>query len=368
MLDLLLLSKDAPIARIEDGVVNAIEPLRLPLFLKRTGDIASWLESRAIDGQRINSRLLKRALRLESRDDITAVLRVNAATITDNYWVKPLDDGITRYEDIRFKMNAFDNLALFGDVNSFSQPPSRTPELTNTGSFEKCWRLENGEWWMYKAGKEEELFSELLAFKTGEALGLPMAQYEAAGEYIKSRDFTENANMDFEPAISVIGDKSDYIEIYEILLSIGEGFTEQYVKMCYFDGLILNMDRHENNFGLLRNSDTGAIISLAPLYDHNISIVSRGYPARDPNDALIGDFTALMKHTGSSVKMPKLTLRDLCDMINGIPFEPPVTVDVPNPREFTAHYLLRRQEVLRDRNRDLLRLSAPKGRDESRCF
>lgn len=66
------------------------------------GDIQAWLESRAVDGHRANSRLLKRALRLERKDDLTTVLAVNAATITDNYWVKPLDDEALRYDDVPF--------------------------------------------------------------------------------------------------------------------------------------------------------------------------------------------------------------------------------------------------------------------------
>jgi hypothetical protein len=36
--DLLLLSKDEPIARIVGGIVEPIVPARLPLFLQRTGD------------------------------------------------------------------------------------------------------------------------------------------------------------------------------------------------------------------------------------------------------------------------------------------------------------------------------------------
>jgi len=361
MRDLLLLSKDTPIARVIGGVLEPIEPARLPLFLKKTGDIVAWLESRAIDGHRTNSRLLKRALRLEKKDDLTTVLAINAATITDNYWVKPLEDDITRYDDVRFKINLFDKLALTGDVNSFDQPPSRTPELTNTGSFEKCWRLENGEWWMYKAGRQEELFSELLAFRIGEALGLRVAEYEAAGAFIKSRDFTNNAGVDFEPIVSIIGDEPDYIKIYEALRAISENIAEQYVIMCYFDGLIYNMDRHEHNFGLLRDCETGDILSLSPFFDHNISLISRGYPNRAPNDALIKDFTALMRHTGSPIRVRRLAERDFLALTRGIPFEPPMTEAVPRPREFTARYLFSRQTVLGEQNRDLLRFFTSRG-------
>jgi hypothetical protein len=360
MEELLLLSKDTPIAEISGGVVSAITPARMPLFLRRTGDIEAWLRGRAIDSHRTNSRLLKRVLRLEHRDDITAALAVNAATITDNYWVKPPDDNSLGYDDVRFKLNAFDDLALTGDANSFDLPPSRTPELTNTGSFEKCWRLEDGAWVMYKAGRPEELFSELLAYRVGRRLALPMARYEAAGEFINSRDFTDGARVDFEPAAGVVGDEPDYIKIYEALRGLGGDLAKSYVAMCYFDGLIFNMDRHENNFGLLREPDTGRIISAAPLYDHNISLIARGYPDPDryPADMLIGDFAKLLEHTGEPFHAPKLLESDLLDIARGIPYDPPATDTVADPREFTARYILRRQSALEAACGELLRLES----------
>ncbi|MDR2671566.1 MAG: HipA domain-containing protein [Oscillospiraceae bacterium] len=346
MQDLLLLSKDVPIAKIVGGALEPLRPSRLPLFLRRTGDARAWLESRAIDGHRTNSRLLKRALRLAHKDDLTAVLTVNAATITDNYWVRPLSDDTLRYEDVRFKTHLFDELALTGDVNAFDQPPGRTPELTNTGSFEKCWRLMDGAWWMFKAGKPEELFSELLACRVGAHLGLPLAAYEPAGDFIRSRDFTDNARVDFEPARGIIGDASDYVKIYKALRAVSETAAAQYVSMCYFDGLIFNMDRHENNFGVLRDSDTGEVLSLAPFYDHNIALVARGYPHRAPDDLLIRDFAALMEHIGAPLLLPRLTEASALALARDIPFTPPATGDVPDPRAFAAQYLIRRQAAL----------------------
>ncbi|MDR0380728.1 MAG: HipA domain-containing protein [Oscillospiraceae bacterium] len=355
MQDLLLLSKNTPVAKIINGALAPLLPARLPLFLRRTGDAQTWLASRAIDGHRANSRLLKRVLRLEHKDDLTAVLAVNAATITDNYWVKPLSDVSLRYEDVRFRVNLFDDLALTGDVNSFDRPPGRTPELTNTGSFEKCWRLIDGAWWMFKSGKQEELFSELLAGRLGAFLGLPVAEYEPADGFIKSRDFTDNARVDFEPAQGVVGDESDYVKIYEAFRAVDETVAAQYVRMCYFDGLILNMDRHENNFGVLRDSDTGAVLSLAPFYDHNIALVARGYPNREPNDLLITDFAALMRHIGAPLSVRRLTEEDVSALAADIPFTPPATDAVPDPRAFTARYVIRRQTALAARCGALMR-------------
>ena len=39
------------------------------------------------------------------------------------------------------------------------------------------------------------------------------------------------------------------------------------------------MDRHTENFGFLREVRSGAIVSMAPNYDNNIALISRGYPS-----------------------------------------------------------------------------------------
>lgn len=114
-----------------------------PLYIQRTNNFVGWLLSRCINLHRTNSRLLRKALRLTNTNEVELVLKYNAAAITDSYWFKPENTDL-KYDDVRFKENLFDTLALRGDPDGFSIPPQRTPELTNIGSFEKCWRLIDG--------------------------------------------------------------------------------------------------------------------------------------------------------------------------------------------------------------------------------
>ena len=134
-LDGFLMSRDIVIAEINDMVIIPVIDKLLPFYLKNFSDFESWLEDRAIDKHRTNSRLLKKALRLTTEEDSEIVLKVNAATITDCYWFKPHNSSLT-YDNIRFKDNMFDKLALYGDPDSFNQKYKATPELTNIGSFE----------------------------------------------------------------------------------------------------------------------------------------------------------------------------------------------------------------------------------------
>ena len=39
----------------------------------------------------------------------------------------------------------------------------------------------------------------------------------------------------------------------------------------------LNADRHTNNYGVLRDPDSGKVLRLAPNFDNNIALISNGY-------------------------------------------------------------------------------------------
>lgn len=345
----ILMSENRPIARIENGTItDAVEEL-LPLYLKRTRNVEGWIASRAIDAHRTNSRLLKRALRLRTTDDVQTALAVNAATVTDRYWFKP-DGSNAVYEDIRFKENYFDQLALRGDPDSFSRKPSRTPELTNTGSFEKCWKLIDGKWWMYKTGNSGEYFSELFICKLGEKLGLYMAHYEMDGQYIRSRDFTDGAAVNFEPIRALVDDDEDYENCFNVLSRLSSDIARQYLILVWMDSVCYNMDRHTENFGLMRDVQTGEILSLAPNYDNNIALIAKGYPTdvTRRNDGLIRFFREFVasceaaRNLYRQMKLPEITVEIINECLGEIPIE----VDGTYIRDFILNGQARVQEII----------------------
>ncbi len=105
-----LFSGKDPVAKIRRGEIVPLDGARMPLCLVAGGGFETWLESRAIDRHRPNSRILKKVLRLTDRSDAAAVLRVHAATITDNYWVQMEGEKPLSYAEI----------ALSGSFSSYS--------------------------------------------------------------------------------------------------------------------------------------------------------------------------------------------------------------------------------------------------------
>lgn len=277
------MSKDKIVAEIENDEVTNITKLA-PLFIQNYKNFDTWIRSRSIDIHRTNSRLLRKILRLQTSDERKLVFYANASTITDTYWIKEKDSNLT-YKDILFKRNPFADLALYGDINAFDLEPTPTPELTNIGSYEKCWKFKRGQWYMYKKGTEQELFSEMFAYKLGTLLKFNMAKYHIDKPYVISKDFTYGANVNFEPMYSIVLDNEDYIDNIEAL---DDKLIQDYLNMIFLDTILMNVDRHTFNYGVFRDTEKGDIISLAPNFDNNLSLISRGYSkSTERNDLMV---------------------------------------------------------------------------------
>ena len=269
-----IMSKDRIAAQFIDGNYITVDESLEPLFLRRSKDFYGWLKERSIDSHRTNSRLLKRMLRLSDKTDEEVVLNVHAVTVTDTYWVKPTDSDLS-YDDVRFKDNIFDMVALKGDSSGFDLPRTATPELTNIGSFEKCWKRYGNRWYMLKRGNINEMFSEVFISKLGALLGYNMAEYTYSKEFdaVKTRDFTDG-KVNFEDAYGIVGNaEEDFMKNYTAFREISEEAARDYANMLYLDALCMNFDRHIHNYGILRDADSGKILGLAPNFDNNNALL-----------------------------------------------------------------------------------------------
>ena len=214
---------------------------------------------------------------------------------------------------MRFTDDYFSVLALKGSYSSFNRVANskrtKTPELTNIGSFEKCWKLIDGKWWMYKSATHDELFSELFIYHLGKELGMNMAVYKRGDKCIKSLDFTDNASVNFEPAFAFMGDNEDYEDVFAKLEELCPQAKADFVNMIFLDTIVANPDRHTANFGLLRDINTGKLFGFAPLFDHNMALIARGYTkAPTKNDILISLFNDFIdNHSEYKDQLPNIT-------------------------------------------------------------
>ena len=84
-----------------------------------------------------------------------------------------------------------------------------------------------------------------------------------------------------------MGDKEDYADVIKALERICPEAIPDYIRLIFMDTLCANPDRHTNNFGLLRDVETGKLLGLAPNYDNNMALISRGYPSTPKSGDLL---------------------------------------------------------------------------------
>jgi hypothetical protein len=337
--------KNDIVSRIEDGIILDDSSM-LPLQLHKGSIVDGWLSARAIDKHRTNSRLLKKVMRITDSSDISTVLKAHAATVTDNYWIK-LDGENIEYKDILFNDDSLADVALFGrfenieNANSKNPSNSKTPELTNIGSYEKCWKLHNGSWVMYKRENELEQFSELFICKLGQHFGYDMAIYDKHNDCVITKDFTENKKYDFEPAVAIVGEEEDYTFNYKKFAEFGKAIADDYLKILFMDTLCYNMDRHTNNYGLLRDSNNGEVIKLSPNFDNNIALISRGYISNtvSKNDILINLWLDFIKENNINFDIPTLnreTVKEIAD-----------SIDCDVDKDYVVEFIMNRYEFIK---------------------
>lgn len=301
-----------------------------PLYITYRGNVRQWIEDRAVDETRPSSRRIKSLFGLSRRADaFTTAMAVNAAAITDNFWVA--EEGEKRtYEEIKFHANEFFGISLYNEFSEKDLNNHRNPELTNIGSQNKGWWLED-EWWLYKNEALPEAISEYITFKMGMLLGFNMAEYDLTEEgWIRSKDFTKGRyNLqhidwlvkDHTTASGKEISEEDLLYNYESLKSIDGELADEFINICLLDAICENSDRHVKNYGVLTDSQTGQIVSMAPNYDNNQTLYfysSGKLPPAERRGGVLRMVTEFLDENNIPFQMPKLQREDIKNMTEEI--------------------------------------------------
>ena len=174
-----------------------------------------------------------------------------------------------------------------------------------------------------------------------------MAKYEYCDGYIRTLDFTNNREYNYEPISSVLNDNEDYDVNFKYFFKLSEEIAKDYLKMIYLDSICYNMDRHTNNYGLLRNVETGKILSLAPNFDNNIALISNGYPSdvTRKKDGLMRFFIDFInqnekaKNMLKELKIEVLKPEEIEQIISKIPIEV--------NKEFIIDFIINGQNIIK---------------------
>lgn len=207
----------------------------------------------------------------------------HATSLNDTFWVKSTEEDVT-WENVSLYRNefnevisriSFEGTGLFGI--DFS---TTTPEFSTEGSFEKCWRREGENIYLYKRGSTGarnaglEPFSEVYAGQIGKLICKDIIDYDLATLHKKTaskcRLFTDE-NNGFVSLSNIFQRRLTPREMLEYYSSIGS--EDAFRRMVVYDAVVFNTDRHMGNHGVIFDSNTLEIKKMAPVFDNNQSLL-----------------------------------------------------------------------------------------------
>lgn len=254
-----------------------------------------WLE-RSIPASRSG---IARALEiLELKTTRMLLLRCFGLSLSDQYWMKP--EGIAlEWGQVNFFENAFSEdigNVLLGKTNKATGLDFSSPDNTSDGCLKKCWKIVGGKRVLLKSGSnpfQQQPFNEVIATAVARRLHIPHVEYKLLWDddmpYSICEDFIDSHTELVSAWRIMQGKKRDNsTSLYRHYINCCEelgikNIVQAVNQMIVLDYIVANEDRHQNNFGLIRNADTLQWIGAAPIFDSGSSL---GY------DKLVGPILA----------------------------------------------------------------------------
>jgi len=295
--------------------------------------LRDWWKGRSIPASREGLRDL-----LESLEMVAPQQLLNKSfglSLSDQYWICPLGGGL-KWSNVNFFHNSFSddvgNL-LFGkmELSNLKAVSLLSPDNTSDGVLKKKWKIIDGKRCLIKGGSKpwnQEVANEVLASRICNRLGIPFINYEIIEiddiKYCVCEDFiTGDTELVTAWHIKNLIKKDNSTSDYDSFIAKAEELGIKDVRrridmMIVLDFIIVNTDRHYNNFGLIRNADTLEWMSVAPIYDSGTSMWCKELPEEiDAKDLRIESKPFRSKHINQIKLVKDFSWLDI-DALDGI--------------------------------------------------
>lgn len=256
-------------------------------------NLSEWFKRRGIPSWRDKLDLLLYRLNISAPSELLD--KAFGLSLSDQYWIKP-DDLYIKYDDINFFDHDFDysefmeaSLSLNSKTIK-SKNSLKTPNNTTDGMLKKAWIIENGTRYLLKGGYKNEVlqpFNEVLASEICDRLGFNYVEYvlDTYKDMVVSKcPCFINKDTEFVTAYQIRNDmvrhdnELDYEEYIKELEKNGIVNSREKMENIYIlDFLIMNEDRHLNNFGIIRDVNTLKWLDVAPIFDNGQSLNIQDY-------------------------------------------------------------------------------------------
>ena len=256
-------------------------------------NLSEWFRGRGIPSWRDQLDLLLHRLDIIAPTELLD--KAFGLSLSDQYWIKPYNSNI-KYDDINFFDNNFDYTEFMEaslSLNSktiVSDKSLKTPNNTTDGMLKKAWIIEDDTRYLLKCGYKNEIlqpFNEVLASEICSRLGFNHVTYtiDTYKDIVVSKCpcfITKDTELTTAHQIKNDMKRHDSIEDYEDYVKFLEshGIKDARIKMenmYILDFLMMNEDRHLNNFGIIRDVNTLKWLDVAPIFDNGQSLNIQDY-------------------------------------------------------------------------------------------
>ena len=245
--------------------------------------IKRWWMNRAIPANRETIHSLINRFEVASREDYLA--KNLALSVTDTYWICPIDSSLT-YDDINFfKLREYNE-----GIIPYHNSSSYDPNASLGGQMDKYWDLNGNvpvlvkESYRYfgQQSINEVFASNVYALQNND---IAFVRYdcedtEDGGKRCRCRAFT-SGDIELVSAYEITcsektsNNKSDYDSYIDLCVS--NGIDKDLIRefMDYqtaMDFIISNTDEHLYNFGVLRDANSMKLLGPAPIFDSGNSM------------------------------------------------------------------------------------------------
>lgn len=310
-----LMHKDDVVASLQlDDLSGAIlkvtpgaNPELLPLGGSQGADsLRKWWLRRAVPISQGNIAALLQREGIPSTQRL--LVRNLGLSLSDHYWIKPSGSELT-WTDVSPFSNTFCNLSETAAAHSYS------PDATLQGDLIKKWLVVDDTRCLLKGNRganSQQSLNEVLASMLHEKQGFanhvqyrPVKFTGSASEQYGCicEDFASEA-LEFIPAIDVVDSekKDNAVSTYEHFIHVctEHGLSEQEVRgfleyQVLTDFVLTNTDRHLNNVGILRDSQTLKFVRMAPIFDSGNSMFWDAHACRSAATAQRSRSTASVR-------------------------------------------------------------------------
>ena len=297
-------------------------------------NLSDWFKGRGIPSWRDKLDLLLHRLNITTPSELLD--KAFGLSLSDQYWIKPCDLKIN-YDDINFFDNEFDysefmeaSLSLNSKMITSSNS-LKTPNNTTDGMLKKAWIIEDGTRYLLKGGYKNEIlqpFNEVLASMICKRLGFDHVTYtlDTYKDLVVSKcPCFINKDTELITAYQIRNNmkRNDNIEDYEDYIKVLEqkGIKDARIKlenMFILDFLIMNEDRHLNNFGIIRDVNTLKWLDVAPIFDNGMALNIEYYSGDEVIISGHGRFFYEVKPFDEIIKVVKNPKRIPVERLDGV--------------------------------------------------